>query len=319
LEFSKEGTVMIIDVHYHLRTNRVGLTPESIEWRLGWFSKLSTKMGVKLSVEDIREETVESMVDPGGEKLLRWMDDVGIDVVAVCAVDDINGPYAAEDDITGWNKDLADISNSNPGKVISFAGVDPRRVNAPQLLKKCLEEFGMKGVKYHPDLGYYPDSEESYAVLEVAADFGVPLLTHTGQLSPPYRNKYSHPIHLDNLAVDFPELKVIAAHMNNLQWMDWAVLAAMKDHLYGDLAMWQFPADANFDRFCRILRELIDTTGVDKILFATDAPGFESIMKSDRWIEILKGLPENAPSGVLFTSEEIEAILGGNARQVLNL
>jgi len=310
---------MIIDAHYHLRTDDTGLTEEAIEWRVNWLADLSAKMGVRVSPDKIRRQVVDTLVDPEGEQLLRWMDDNGIDVVVVCAVDNIEGPYSQEKAIVGWNKTIAEIAGRHPDKLVPFAGVDPRRGNAPQLLRKYVEEFGMKGVKYHPDLGFYPDGEESYAVLEVAQGYSLPLLTHTGQLNPPYRNKYSQPIYLDNLAVDFPELKIIAAHMNNWKWQDWLVLAAMKDRLFGDLAMWQFHAAADYERFCRILRELIDATGPDKILFATDAPGFEPMVPAGRWIETLRELPEKAPAGIRFTAEEVDAILGGNAGSVLGL
>ena len=320
LLMAKRGeTAVIIDVHYHLRTDDNGLDAESIEWRVNWLASLSTKMGVKVSADQIRKQIVETLVDPDGEQMLQWMDETGVDVVVAFPVDNIEGPYAEEDAIIKWTKAVADIANRNPDKVVAFAGVDPRRKNAPQLLKRYVEEFGMKGVKYHPDLGFYPDGEESYAVMEVAAEYGLMLLSHTGQLNPPYRNKYAHPIYLDDLAVDFPEVKIIAAHMNNKSWHDWAVLASMKDHLYGDLAMWQFHAKADYGRFCRALREMIDAAGPDKIMFATDAPGFEPIIPSKRWIEIMRSLPENAPPGTSFTTQEVDAMLGGNARRVLGL
>ena len=176
----------------------------------------------------------------------------------------------------------------------------------------------MKGLKWHPDDGYYPNSEAAYAVLEVASELGVPLLTHTGPLSRS-RAKYSHPIHLDDVAVDFPNLNIIAAHMGDIFWRDWAALAKYKRNIYGDLAMWQLTAESKPHLFRRYLREILDITGPGQVLFATDAPGFEPHVSSRRWLEIIKALATESDDGIEFSDEEVAAILGGNAARIFKL
>jgi predicted TIM-barrel fold metal-dependent hydrolase len=202
---------------------------------------------------------------------------------------------------------------------MALAGVDPRRQNAPALLKQAFEEFGMRGLKYHADYGYDPSGPASYRLLEIVqANDGV-LLTHTGPLPPPSRAKYADPSLLADIGVDFPDLKVIAAHMGMVNWRPWAALASQQPNLYGDLAMWDAYAFGRYELFCRDLRDLIDYVGIEKVLFATDDPIAQVVRNTREWIALIKELPENAPSGIRFTQEEVYAILGGNAISLLGL
>ena len=128
------------------------------------------------------------------------------------------------DGVMRINEDCARAAAKHPGRLIALAGIDPRRPDAPALFRRCIKEFNMRGLKWHPDNGYYPNSKEAYAVLEVANELNVPLLTHCGPLANS-RAKYAHPIHLDDVAVDFPNIDIIAAHMGFVWWRDWAALA----------------------------------------------------------------------------------------------
>jgi predicted TIM-barrel fold metal-dependent hydrolase len=202
---------------------------------------------------------------------------------------------------------------------MALAGVDPRRPTAPDMLRQCFEEFGMKGLKYHPDHGYDPAGPESAKLLEIVQKQGGVLLTHTGPLEPPSRCKFADPMLLTDLAVNFPELKVIAAHMGQINWRPWAALATHQPNLYGDLAMWDAFAFGHYELFCRELRDLIDYAGISKVLFGTDGPIFSIIEPTKNWIKLLKDLPTKAPAGIKFTEAEVTAILGGNAASLLNL
>jgi predicted TIM-barrel fold metal-dependent hydrolase len=154
--------------------------------------------------------------DVNYDKMVKRMDDNGIDVTAIIVVDDL---YNVENDkyILNANEQCARAAARHPGRLLSLAGIDPRRPKAPALFRKCITDFKMNGLKWHPDQGYYPNSKEAYSVLAVANEFGVPLLTHCLPLSRS-RAKFAHPIHLDDIALDFPNVQIIAAHMGGALW-----------------------------------------------------------------------------------------------------
>ncbi|MFC1820255.1 amidohydrolase family protein, partial [Thermodesulfobacteriota bacterium] len=111
----------------------------------------------------------------------------------------------------------------------------------------------------------------------------------------------------------------IAAHMGAVNWRPWANLAANQPTLYGDLAMWEAYAFGHYELFCRELRDIIDYAGVNKVLFGTDNPVLHTVSPTKEWIQLLKDLPANAPQGIKFMENEVEAILGGNAASILGL
>jgi len=308
---------MIIDVHYHLmvKVNRM-----VVEMLVRDPIHAAKVMGKDISPEALIKRALETWGDPNGEHLIASMDEAGIDITCICMVDNASVQKFTPEMAQKGNAVIGEIARKYPDRVIGLAGVDPRRDNAPHMLKQCFEEFGLKGLKYHPDHGYDPTGSDSYRLLEVLEKNNGVLLTHTGPLGPPSRCKFADPLLLADLAVDFPNLKVIAAHMGSAaNWRPWASLAGYQPNLYGDLAMWDKYAFGRYELFCRELRDLIDYAGISKVLFATDNPLTTIVEPTKNWIQLIKDLPDKAPEGIKFTKEEVDAILGGNAAALLNL
>jgi uncharacterized protein len=307
---------MIIDVHYHLFPK----LSENMCRNLAQSAiRQAKEMGIEVDPEALIKKVSTTWPDPSGERVLAIMEDAGIDLTLICMVDNSGITQIKPENIQRGNKIISDIARKNPGRIMALAGVDPRRPEAPDMLKQCFEEYGVRGLKYHPDDGYYPCGPDSYKLLEILVKNNGILLTHTSPLGPPSRSKYAEALELSDLAVDFPELKVIAAHMGMINWRPWASLAARQPNLYGDLAMWDHYALTNYKLFCRELRDILDYAGKSKVLFGTDNPMNSAVVPTKTLIQLLKGLPEKAPVGISFSKEEIDGILGGNAAALLGL
>ena len=307
---------MIVDVHYHLIP--IELTPEMVKDTIYDLIRIAKIMGIETSKEIFIQKACQLWSDPEGKHLLKIKDKAGIDFTVVCHHDNSDNETLTSDVTQLFNEAVSNIANKYPNQLMALAGVDPRRPDALDMLKQCFEEFGMKGLKYHPDDGFDPSGPESYVLLKYLEKKNGILLTHTGPLTGK-RSKYSDPLLLSDILVDFPNLKVIAAHMGQINWRPWAALAAHHPNLYGDLAMWGPYAFGKFELFCRELRDIIDYVGVEQVLFGSDSPIFDIVLPIEDFIEKLKRLPEEAPNGIIFTKEEIDAILGGNAAKLLNL
>jgi len=306
---------LIIDVHYHyMRLSADDAIVRNIV--SGWLLD-AEGAGIKKSVEEVLPAHRDLMDDPDCDKLVARMDKNGIDITTICVVDNIDNK-ADDERLLRINSACAEAAAKHPGRLLSLASVDPRRPDAPALLRHCIEKFGMNGLKWHPDSGYYPNSPESLAVLEVLNEFELPLLTHCSAL-PRSRAKYALPIHLDDVAYTFPKLQIIAAHMGHIGWHDWAALATYKRNISGDLAMWQLMAFGKPALFRRYLREIFDILGPEQVLFASDGPVFEPLVDNRDWINTIKDLRNKGTDGISFTEEEINAILGGNAARVFKL
>jgi len=144
---------VIVDAHYHLMQREWFPEPlwETLASHLG--VHVSGDRGQKLTAQEFATKYFPTLWDPEGELLFRKMDALGINTT-VMLVDDFGlalGEAAVS--IEGQNKAFADLARKHPSRLIACAGIDPRRKNAVTILRRCVEEWGMRGVKYHPDAG----------------------------------------------------------------------------------------------------------------------------------------------------------------------
>jgi predicted TIM-barrel fold metal-dependent hydrolase len=303
---------MIIDSHCHPFFGEGMHTKEMLGYMAPMFSSIAGRMGREMDQETFVRKAMTLKMDPSGENMIASMDEAGIDL-CILVVMDMGDP--AED----MNKIAGEIVKRYPDRVVALAGVDPRDPGGPDKLKKCMEEYGLRGLKYHADSGFDAAGPESYKLLEiVAANNGI-LVSHTGPLGGVSRSSLADVSHLGDVVVDFPQLTVVAAHMGFTNWRPWASLAQFHENMYGDLAMWDERAFGNYRFFCRELRDLIDCAGVSKVMFGTDDPHFGILRSTREWVELIKDLPTDAPDGIEFTVEEVDAILGGNAARILRI
>ena len=309
---------MIIDAHCHVWT--WDIVPDSYWDELAkividFFRK--NNLGSP-SVDEVKKNVMDPMMDPDGSKLIANMDASGVDKAFIMALDWGYGIGEARKTVDEINQFYGSIAKKYPDRVVAFAGVDPRRPGAVDILDRAVNDYGCRGLKYHPTSGFYPDSEESYKVLEKAQELGIPLLSHMGPISKPLKSKYARPIFLDTIVSDFPKLTVIGAHMSFCWWREFVnIIAAKATSLYADFSGHQVTAKRNFSEFCHMMRDAFDEATAEKFLWGTDNPILEAVIPMKDWLEMIKNLPENAPDGLKFTKEEIDAVLGENAAKII--
>ena len=321
---TESSKTMVIDPHcHHMIENWVGD---------GFWEMLATQLSShifgdhKEQARDAKRAFWDGMfpkfTDPDGEKLIAKMDDCGIDVTFLVHNDFslLFGKTAVP--IIEQNRQVAALADRYPDRLKAFCCVDPRQPDALDILERCIKEFGMKGIgECHPDAGWSPTSPEAYRMYAKLQEWGIPVLEHTGLFFPPTRSRLNHPLLLDDVCCDFPELTVIAAHAGRLLWWRTAAhLARIHPNLYAELSGFQPVAFNQFPLFCQILREMIDTCGANKIIWATDDPVMNALgIKTKAYLEIMRSLPEKSADGIKFTEAEISAILGGNAQRLMKL
>jgi hypothetical protein len=136
-----------------------------------------------------------------------------------------------------------------------------------------LLRLGIRMIKIHPphQLLFPNDYQKGVKELEIiyrAAEANeIPVMFHTGtSIFPGARNKYGDPIHIDDVAVDFPKLKILLAHGGRPLWMDTSFfLIRRHPHVYLDIS--GIPPKTLLKYFPR-LDEI-----ANKTLFGTDWPG----------------------------------------------
>ncbi len=209
------------------------------------------------------------------------------------------------------NEEVAEVAAENSDALIPFASIDPAKGKmGAREARRLIEEYGVCGFKFHPSSqGFYPNDRKAYPLYEVIAAAKLPALFHTGQTGVGagmpggggIRLKYSNPMYIDDVAVDFPDMPIVLAHPS-FPWQDEALsVATHKPTVYIDLSGWSpkyFPAN---------LIQYSNTLLKQRVLFGTDYP----LLTPDRWLSDFEKLP--------IKPEVRPLILKENAVRLLNL
>ena len=105
-------------------------------------------------------------------------------------------------------------------------------------LSEYLEEGLVKGLKLYPGYEpFFPWDPRVRVVYELAVEFDVPVMIHSGDTySPTAKIKYAHPLQIDEVAVDFPQLKIIICHLGNPWFRDCIEVVYKNSNVYADLS-----------------------------------------------------------------------------------
>jgi len=310
---------MIIDSHCHI----IDKDWYSDGWWLGFAKSIAPRvkieLGMELTPQQIVEKILSTMMDPSGEMLIREMDRAGIDMTVLCVLDYGLALGEPKVSIEVLNQIHAELQKKYPKRILSFASVDPRRSDGDKLIRTCFEDWKMSGLKLHPATGFYPNSKDTYRLLDIANEFKKPVLFHTGQMVLPLRSKYCDPIYLDDVCIDYPDLWIQAAHMGFGWSRGLFHLGTCKPNLTVDISGWQVIAKDNYNEFCSTLRLCLDEFTKERVLFGTDNPYLRGALPDKKWVNLIKRLPTKAPEGIKFTQEEVDLILGGNAQRIFGI
>lgn len=202
------------------------------------------------------------------------------------------------------NEEVASLAAEASDILIPFASIDPlRRQGTAREAERLVRDHGVRGFKFHPGVqGFFANDQRVYPLYAALEELGVPALFHTGQArGDGTRLKYCDPLPLDDVAADFPGLRIIMAHPS-FPWQDVALsIAATRENAYIDLSGWSpryFPPQ---------LIQHANTILKDKVMFGSDYP----VINPERWLADF----EQAD----FRTEVRERILKSNAARLLGL
>jgi hypothetical protein len=312
---------MIIDTHIHIFGSR-DWWPESTWYSLNQLQ--APRFGK--TVEEMARYR-ESSFDSTGEITIANMDRVGVDKAVVC-VADVGLTVAGEDareSIEEINRLTYEIVKRYPERLFFSVGVDPRRRNAVDVVETGIREMGAKTLKLYPAAGWYPNDRIAYPLYERCVEAGVPLNFHTGPVFGPMKSKFTHPIHIDEVAADFPDLTIYCTHCGHMSFMEMVAIARTRPNIIVDMAAWiGWFHCGEAVHYYQVWRFITNMLGSGRVLFASDQTGLKYVPgEQDEYVSLLNALreiPEEAQrAGVHFTKEEMDDFFSGNAKNWLKL
>ena len=209
------------------------------------------------------------------------------------------------------NYEIADYAAKNSDICIPFASIDPHKGKlGAREARDLVENHGVRGFKFHGIMqNAHPADRMGYPIYEVIAEYKLPAIFHTGHSGMGtgmrggggVRLKYGQPMLIDDVAVDFPDMKIILAHPS-WPWVDESLSMALhKDNVFIDLSGWS-PR-----YFQPQIIQYANTQLRHKMLFGSDFP----LIHPKKWIAAAKE--------VGFKDEVLPLIMKDNAVRVLGL
>lgn len=194
------------------------------------------------------------------ETLIEEMDANGI-TRAMCSA----GPLIP-------NADVIDAVQRYPDRLIGIASVNPWSVDgvmqAVRELRRLVSEYGFKGLKLEPFiLDKVPTEAQWYPLYAACAELDLTVQVQVGGTGPStYTSETGRPGHIDRVAIDFPELRIVAGHIGWPWTEEMIAVAAKHPNVYIDTSA-HLPKyyPPQFTHFLR-------TYGRRKCIWASDWP-----------------------------------------------
>ncbi len=204
------------------------------------------------------------------EELLAQMDAAGI--VRAILTCDLNDPAP-----------VAALAAAHPGRFILSAVVDPTTgMGALRALERAVAQHGVRLARLVPFLtNRAPNDKVCYPLYAKCIELDIPVSVNTGIPGPPMPAEPQRPLHLDEVCLFFPELKLVMAHGADPWWGEAIRLLLKYPNLYmmtSAYAPKYLPAE---------LIHFMNTRGATKVLFASDHP----ILSFERCLAEAAALP----------------------------
>ena len=191
-------------------------------------------------------------VDCSSEAIIAAMDEAGVDMSCIMPVFYANYEQGIQE--------VREAVAAHPNRFLGYARVNLQHERrALEQLKRCLGEYGLRGVKLHPGMG---DGFPTRALMELMGEYGRPLLLHaTADIA--FADAVAH------LARVYPRVPVICGHMGGFGVFNpgfvklYALEARQIPNLYLDTA---------FVFLHQWIKAAVEICGPEKILFASDGP-----------------------------------------------
>ena len=177
------------------------------------------------------------------DRLLREMDRLGVERVGLIAMGNLipdlfmlHGPREGSAD----NAELAAVIRQHPDRLWGWGFIRLGKHQDNDVDR--LADMGMAGLKFHVPLQPY-DSVDYFPVYRRAQQLRLPCLFHTGIFTPPspmpgaqFRSHHCRPVYLESIAQEFPDLKMICAHLGVCWTEEAATICRICENIYADLS-----------------------------------------------------------------------------------
>lgn len=187
------------------------------------------------------------------------------------------------------DEEVAAYVGQHPDRLVGFLSVDPTQPGWQEELRQGHQDLKLKGIKLLPMYaGFRPNQPELDDLWRYAQRHNLPVLLHTGTT---FIDKapleYTLPRHLDEVAIRFPDVKIVMAHLSHPYEGECVAVIRKHPNVFADCSALHYRPFQLYHSFM-----LVQEYGVwDKVLFGTDYP-FTTVSASVAGIKNLNQMLE---------------------------
>ena len=214
------------------------------------------------------------------------------------------------------NDYVADYVGAHPEKLMGFMSVDPHDAQSLAEIERCCDDLGLRGIKMSPVYqGFHPLDEMALRIYNLAQDRRLPILLHQAacfnRIAP---LRYGLPLYLDEVAIRFPTLTLLIAHLGYPWKAETLHVIRKHPHLFADISF----ACSRPWTFYNALTYYAEWNALDKLMFGSDFPAAGTPVESMAMLRSVNDVVEG--TGLPRIPErEIEAIIQRNSLELLGL
>ncbi len=210
---------------------------------------------------------------------------------------------------------VGEYAAAHADRLIGFLSLDPTQDGWRKEMVDGHQEIGLRGIKLlSMYAGFQPDDNRLDPLWAYATEHALPVLLHTGTTFVAQAPlECTLPRHLDRVAIRFPEVKIVMAHLGHPYEHETVAVIRKHPNVYSDISALHYRP---FQLYHSLM--LVQEYGVwNKLLFGSDYP-FTTV---DASIEGLRGLNAQLEGTSLprLRSNEIEALIHRDSLAILGL
>jgi len=245
------------------------------EYKIMCLTTFKSQLGGKVPTEEEFKEIQKRGFFAGygsPEGLVKAMDEAGYDYVVIT-------------DVKMWSyrrhftliesyplDEVNRIVQGGKGRIIGGVSYNPFRIDESiREMEKAVKEYGFKYCYMHPiTFGISPNDKKLYPCYAKCMELGIPVGMQVGHSAEVLPSWVGHPYEVDEVAIDFPDLKINLSH-TGYPWVDeWCSMLFRHPNVYGDISAYN-PSHLEETT----VKFMNGSRGRNKVLFGTNSYGLQ--------------------------------------------
>ena len=265
------------------------------------------------------------------EEFIAGMDEGGIEISCLYGNDQSNPGSCPE-----WrdsrfmavptnysDKELAEFCSHYPNRLIGFTSIHPDRYQPERKVERAIKKYGLRAVKLYPHSGFYPNDPRLFMTYEFCSSNNIPVVIHTGPKAVRWQwMKYNQPIYVDDIATNFPDLKIVICHGGYPWTEEFIAVSYLNPNIWVDLTFMEtiekiFILPGYIENTLRRLSKMI---GSRRLMWGSEGPFMNLPSYGTHDPSFYKESQFNLVKRFDFlTEDDKENILGNNAARLLGI